>query len=76
MGNRAVYSVLDGHSGLDRPAVLHGGEFRLFGRQDFIQRFAHNGLAAVAGMARPGRIGILTDDAAIGLHGHEDKIHR
>ncbi len=76
IGNRAVYSVLDRLPGFDRAAVLHRGECCLVGRKDFLKRPADHERAGIARVALPGRIGVLADDAAIRLHGHEDQIDR
>ena len=70
-----LYSVLDGLPGVDRAAVLHDRKFRLFGWEDLVQRSADHKLAAIAGMARPGGIGILVDDATVRVDRQEGKVH-
>ena len=75
-GKRGGVFVLDRLSCFDSTTILHGGEFRLFTRQDFLQRLAHYKVAGITGMALPGGVGVLADDAAIWLDDHEHQIDR
>ena len=70
-----LYSVLDGLPCVDRAAVLNDRKLRLFSWEDLVQRPADHKLAAIAGMACPGGIGILADDATVRMDRQEGKVH-